>query len=344
MIIIEKIIIKNKEENIRNKKCKATYFNKNIFIILIILFLYKSPSNNNIRNKIYIKYRNSTINIIRNDKLKNHKYYYCFCARGRMENLYARELISYYLNIGADKFVIADNNIQNDEKFSDVLQDYINKGKVDILDIINQFYGDSEIFEIMYQEYKDRCEWLSFFDFDEYLVMNFGKKKNLKAKKFLKNRIFDDCEAIQFNWLLYSDNNLIHYDNRPLVKRFKPEYNHRANFWQKLIVRGNLNKRIFIANKSCHIPDKDVKLCDSLGNKKNLKSPIFENGYLMHFNTKTVEEYITKIKRGHKINENINIELYIQKFFDLNKFTKEKLKIFEKYFNRTFPKFHNKAN
>ena len=52
---------------------------------------------------------------------------------GKLENLYSRELISYYMNLGVEKFVFGDNNLRGTEKLSDVLQDYISNGIVDIL-------------------------------------------------------------------------------------------------------------------------------------------------------------------------------------------------------------------
>ena len=53
---------------------------------------------------------------------------------GKMENRYIRELISYYMSIGVDKFVIADNNLPNTEKISDVVKDYIENKIADIID------------------------------------------------------------------------------------------------------------------------------------------------------------------------------------------------------------------
>ena len=55
--------------------------------------------------------------------------------RGRLENKYVRELIKYYRDLGVRKFVFGDNNLPNEEKLSDVLKDYIEKGLVDIIDI-----------------------------------------------------------------------------------------------------------------------------------------------------------------------------------------------------------------
>ena len=66
---------------------------------------------------------------------------------------------------------------------------------------------------------------MAFFDFDEYLVMHFLEGKKIKLKEYLSNPIFDKCEAIEINWLIYTDNGLIHYDNRTLIERFtEPNY------------------------------------------------------------------------------------------------------------------------
>ena len=59
---------------------------------------------------------------------------------------------------------------------------------------------------------------------------------------------------------------------------------------------------------------------------------------------KTAEEYIAKLLKGicggQKFNKNY-LDQSINFFFLHNKFTKEKLKVFETYFNRTFELYHD---
>ena len=81
---------------------------------------------------------------------KNFQYYCCFCTAARKENKYARELISYYTNLGVEKFVFGDNNFPNTEKLSDVLQDYISNGTVDIIEIFGSSISQGEFFGMMY--------------------------------------------------------------------------------------------------------------------------------------------------------------------------------------------------
>ena len=72
------------------------------------------------------------INIIdERNKLKNYKI--CLCTNGKKENLYVREYVEHYISYGVDKIFIYDNNEENGERFQEVINDYINKGYVEII-------------------------------------------------------------------------------------------------------------------------------------------------------------------------------------------------------------------
>jgi len=232
------LINKNFQLQTINRKLS---FSKILFIIILIVILYFISNNYN----------------------HNFEFFFCFCSMGRQENLYVKELISYYMSIGVDKFVFADNNLPNTEKFSDILQDYIKNGTVDIIEIFGDSYGQN-YYNTLYENYRKRCKWLSFFDFDEYLVMHFNESKNITVQEFLTNPLFKKCDAIEFNWLMYTDNNLLYYDNITLLERFtEPNYENYANRFVKSIVRGNLGRGIFFG--SIHQPDNSLRLYNSLG-------------------------------------------------------------------------------
>ena len=262
-----------------------------------------------------------------------------------------KDLISYYLNIGFQKFIFGDNNLPDQEKLTDVIQDYINNGTVDIFENFGSPISQSEFFEYIYEKYKTKCEWISFFDIDEYLRMNSEDNKIISIKEYLSNPLFSKCDAICINWLIYPDNNLIYYDNRSVQERFtSPNYNDIDNTFVKTIVRGNLNKQVFYPGESNHVPDKRVIICNSMGKRLkyhdyfSVKPPVFKYAYLMHYNTKTAEEYVKKIKRGANRNGVYSVEERIERFFTHNNLTEEKLYFFEKAFNRTFDKFHKIMN
>ena len=142
-----------------------------LLILIIIIFLAHNKKMNN-KNKIF---------------QKNFKYYCCFCSMGKKENLYSRELISYYMSLGVEKFIFGDNNLLNTEKLSDFLQDYINNDTIDIIEIYGNPIDQAKFYGILYEKYKNKCEWLTFFDFDEYLVVHNEKGENILLKEYLSN-------------------------------------------------------------------------------------------------------------------------------------------------------------
>ena len=326
-----------------------------ILLILLITFIIlqakirkqksakKIIHENNITNLEYNI--NNIINIsnINNlNKISNQKnnYFACFVTLGRQENKYIKELIEYYIKLGVEKFIFADNNIPNTEKLSDVVQDYISNGTVEIIELFGSDFGLAEFYNITYERYKAKCNLFVFFDFDEYLEIFFEKGKNLVLKEFLTNSTFDKCEAILFNWVIYSDNDLIYYDNRTLNERFpEPYFQCRDNVHVKTILRGGLNKTVFLEKKSNHVPEKGVTICDSKGNIRQkynafaISPPIYDYGYIKHFTTKTAEEYTNKILRGLTRNRKLRPEERVKLFFQYNKFSEEKLKVFENKFN-----------
>ena len=64
--------------------------------------------------------------------------------------------------------------------------------------------------------------------------------------------------------------------------------------------------------------------------------PVLEYGYIKHFTTKTAEEFCEKIIKGHPTKTHLIPEQRVKLFFEYNKFSEEKLKVFEKKFNRSF--------
>lgn len=279
------------------------------------------------------------------------EYFACFGGIGRQENLYIRDLIAYYLSIGFEKFILGDNNFPNIEKISDVTKDYINNGTLDIIEVFGSSISQPEFYEIIYEKYKRKCAWISFFDLDEYLRMHSEDNKIISVQQYLSNPAFKKCESISINWLMYSDNNLLYYDNRSVLERFtSPCYNNKENRVIKSLVRGNLNKILFYPTSSLHVPNKKIIICNSMGKRLKyidsiyVKPPLLKYAYIMHYTTKTIEEYINKIKRGLIQNGVYNISERIDKFFKINDFTEEKLKIFEDSFNQTFPQYHRRIN
>ena len=117
-------------------------------------------------------------------------------------------------------------------------------------------------------------------------------------------------------------------------------YNNYANRFVKTIVRGNLSKAFGIGS-SIHLSNREIKKCNSLGKTPRYYPdsqvpPVHQNAYIMHFNTRTAEEYVKKIRKGSPGGFKFDVNERVNLFFVHNRFTKEKLKVFEEAFNKTF--------
>ena len=255
----------------------------------------------------------------------------CICTIGKNENLYIREFVEYYQKLGIDKIFLYDNNDIEGENFDIILSDYIKNRFVEIIDVRGLSSIQIPIYNYCYRKNFELYNWIGFIDLDEYLYI----KNKESIKSYLYKDIFNKCQTVFFNWIIYNDNNLIRYDKRNLLERFT---NQGKKFSQgKSFVRGNI-KNLMIP--STHIPGINVyNFCNSNGEliyPRNFFNNKFETNpkaFIKHFHTKTVEEFCSKIKRGdahyhknHKDYQSI-INSKLKLFFRLNKKTDEKVKI-----------------
>jgi hypothetical protein len=306
------------------KKDLILYLNKNIiklFLFLINIFLIFIRINKNLLLKV------------------------CLCTIGKKENFYASEFVEHYKKIGYDKIFIYDNNNIGDEKFEDVLSKQISSKFVEIINY-RGYRGknqspQSEAYKDCYEKNKNNYDWLSFFDFDEFLEL----KKNKNIKEYLNDIKFKKCANIKINWLMFSDNDLLHYENISLQKRFPtPLYHDNANLIIKSIVRGNIKFNYWRNMNNPHSSNNYLTACNSMGRITDptafYSSPFnHEFSYLKHYPTKTIEEFCFKIKKGRadllvKL-DNKTLEYYFNYFFERNKKTKAKIDYFKKCFNFT---------
>ena len=59
-----------------------------------------------------------------------------------------------------------------------------------------------------YNRYNSDCNWISFFDIDEYLLLNPINGTNITIQQYLDQPKFDHCETVKINWKSYSDSEL----------------------------------------------------------------------------------------------------------------------------------------
>lgn len=253
------------------------------------------------------------------------------CCIGRLENQYAVEYVEYYKKLGFDKIFIYDNNHDDEERFEDVLQEYVVSGFVEIIDFRNVEVAQLKAYNDCYSNHGNEYDWIAFFDFDEFLTL----VKDDDIKSFLNH--FEAFQCVKINWMVYTDNDLVINDHRPILERFATpmeyekciDYPFPENLHTKSIIKGGIEDFRWSGNP--HAPNMDLKFCDSNGNE-NDKSPFclfdYSNAYIKHFITKTIDEWINKKQirgAGDRTKSMSDLTYTIDKFFKYNNVTEEKI-------------------
>ena len=260
----------------------------------------------------------------------------CICSLGKKENKYIKEYVEHYIALGVDKIYLYDNNDIGDEKFEDVLSDYVKNDFVQIINYRGKIAPQLKIYEKCYNLNKIKYDWLIFFDIDEFIHLN-----NFNSiKEFLNEKKFKDCKLIYFNCVRHTDNDLLYYDNRSLAERFPIILWNSTMYTLKTIIRGKIKKDIRFRTThwlnrglrgGCNvfgevvIPNRKVRL----GYKIN--HPKYKQYYIDHYCFKSTEEYINKINKGDGIfGNNSRTKLHkINLYFGYNKITAEKINYIE---------------
>ena len=259
------------------------------------------------------------------------------CCIGRLENKYIREYVSYYEKIGFDKIFLYDNNMEDEERFEDVIGDYIENGFVEVIDYRGRDRAQLSAYQDCYDRHGDEYDWIGFFDIDEFFTF-INREPNIKV--YLSDGRFRDYDMIHVNWLCYGDNDLVRYEDKPVTKRFthpiapfdsKRTYDFPENNHIKTLIRGGLNNVKW--SKTPHTPICDgIKCCNGAGEECNPNSPFNNYEYstvcLRHYQTKTIEEFYTnKVKRGYPDGNKsfFDTHSWVTNFFKSNKITSEKL-------------------
>ena len=120
-------------------------------------------------------------------------------AIGRMENRYAREWVEHHHEVGFNHIYILDNNRTGEEHFEDVLQDYIDIGYVTVWNFRDKGWQAEVRIQPAYALMGWNYDWVAFFDFDEFLVMQNGESMKEMLEKATAN-------VVLVNWKCYGDN------------------------------------------------------------------------------------------------------------------------------------------
>lgn len=257
----------------------------------------------------------------------------CLCVIGKRENRYVKEFVNHYKKIGYNKIFIYDNNEINDEKFEDVIQDEIDNGFVSIINYRGLKGKQVISYRDCYKNNNKNYDWLSFFDFDEFLELN---PPFTKIQEYLGIKKFKKCQNIKINWIYYDNNTSLYYENRPLEQRLKTRT--KLGRCIKSTVRGNLPINYWFKLGNPHTSLNKFVSCSGSGKLINYSTSIYtppdvKLAYLKHYHVKSFEELCIKINRGNADSQNTKLNEKLKTFFDSHKNDKNKLKIMKLIFN-----------
>jgi len=263
---------------------------------------------------------------------------FLICAIIKNENLYLREWIDYHLNLGFEKIILYDNNDVNGEVPNMIVQDYINKNVVEVINYRgfktnDKFWGvQSAAYNDCLQKYKNTDNWIAFIDVDEFIFL----EKHKKIQYLFENSKYNNYESVVISWLNYGDNGQLYYENKPVLERFTTVakefpyiegYNY--NTLVKSITKSTDNTSFGYANAHCA----STNCCNSLGNHvamdnlcNKLGSHFSENIYIKHFYTKSLTEFLYR-KIQNPTFFNVSVALYKAG----NEWTEEHEKVYQNF-------------
>lgn len=256
------------------------------------------------------------------------------CTVARKENLYLKEFVEWYRKIGVTKMFIYDNGFGNEENPNFILREYIDDGFVELINFRDIEESQNKSYNDFLSKNKNEYDWAFFVDVDEFLT--FGDGIN-NIQDFLKMQQFNGFDSICVNWQMYTDNNKIYYENKPIMERFTEKANddNIYNMLGKIFIRGGVDFQFSLKDSEFHWSER-LKTCNDCGEEIKNAWNKHKGKYavLNHYFSKSLEEYIVKTQRGYGINiygEDFSSEEFLMKqissfYFYTNKITEEKNK------------------
>ena len=276
------------------------------------------------------------------------------------ENLYIRDWAEYHLKLGFKKIFIIDNSPEPGGDYPEyVLGDYVAKKKVQIIRLRKHKTNPKGLqmaaYTVIYKAFYRQFDWMFFIDVDEFVTFleNSGIKK---IYDFLARPEIDGADQIKMNWLIYTDNGLVHYDPRPVYKRFTeimmPLDKHDWSFpvpvnmtLKSAINCKKSNIADFVSTNSPHFAltskiDKAVCVTPS-GQPTEWNKAVGTIDYdvmcLRHYRCMTIEEFlyrkILNNGKGNALGCIFDKDTYIKMFSVENVITEEKKKIIDDFFD-----------
>lgn len=253
------------------------------------------------------------------------------CAIAKNENAYLYEWAAYHLSLGFSHIYVYDNNDVDGERVDDVFANTEIASKISVFDVRGKRFVQKKVYNEFYA--KACFDWCAFIDIDEFITL----KKHKSILEYLSSK--SSWDSVHLNWKCYGDGGKIKYERDSVMSRFikpwdkdvfytyidKPENSHIKSILQKgLSIDWTYDGDGWESNP--HTPYGEFSVCDSSGTA-TANSPFshicYEEAYIRHYTTKTIEEYANKVSRQCA---DCDAQFYsFTKFFRVNRLTLRKL-------------------
>lgn len=258
------------------------------------------------------------------------------------EDRYIKEWVEYYRKLGVNHFYVFNNDDENEtgqEQVFNSLNDLAHsdihlfdcRGRAKLAGMGYQ----AGIYKWTYDTFGEDYDWMLFLDADEFLNLN---GKTLQEWMSENRHTFAYTSVIKFNWMYYGDCGHVKYEDKPVRERFRTPCPADVKYAQafpedwycKPMIRTGLPMRQHIIHSA--LISSPHACMSATGKPQNpmagqVVPPDFSNGFIEHYGTKSLEEYMEKrcmdIKNVNNEQE-YNTDQRLEWYFNVNERTPRK--------------------
>lgn len=264
---------------------------------------------NHLFRYIRLKFNNALCRILFRRKQPQKKYFLSVCAIFKNEGRFLKEWIDFYLLAGVEHFYLY-NNLSDDD-YLQVLKPYIDKGLVTLTDWAIPYGHMSAYFDCV-EKYSAECNWIGFFDLDEFAV----PLQTMDLKKCLQK--YNQFPSLSVYWKMFGANGIIEDDKNKLIsEQFVLSYDFNS---YKSFLNTKFAKWISPKSRSPHFFKFKFfnRICPKnpayyVGFRKSQINPDIQ---LNHYYCKSFDYFCNKKQIGRQLDDKDKISL--QKFFDVD--------------------------
>lgn len=239
--------------------------------------------------------------------LTTHSYLALCCVAKDEPDI--REWVEYHHAMGVGKFYIFDNNSSTPLLYA--IQDYVASGLIEYSifthlsfpDMLKEHHtGQLYIFDKCIQEFSHRHAFMGFLDSDEFIVV---VNKSKSIPQVLKS--FEDYGALTLNWMMFGTSGHVKRPKGGVLANYNKCY---STYTIKAIVNTNYtlgankgNPHQFVYRDSKKAVDTNLHIVSTPHNPHGFVDPpmnssLFKVIYINHYNTKSEEDFQSKVRRG----------------------------------------------